>query len=360
MNPFAIPVFGPDFGPSSFNHWSLPCRPAPEMAGLSVSNSSAGEQSGEEKEQEFYHLSVLKEEVVHYLAAQPGRLFIDGTLGGGGHSEALLQLGASVKGIDRDADARAYASQRLARFGDSFECVRGRFSEMADLAAMNHWGLVDGILLDLGVSSWHFDAPERGFSFRHDGPLDMRMGESELTAAELLNTSSEEDLAKMIFHLGEEKSSRKIARWIVSEREKKPFESTMELADGIEQLLGGRRGRTHPATKTFQALRMTVNDELGELETFLASAADLLKPGGRLAIITFHSLEDRMVKRYFKDASQVEIDRPEWPAPRPNPNLRYKLLTKKGVAPSKSEIEQNARSRSSRLRVGERISPELS
>jgi len=183
----------------------------------------------------------------------------------------------------------------------------------------------------------------------------MRMGESEMTAAELINTSSETDLANLIFRLGEEKASRKIARWIVSEREIAPFETTSQLADGIEKLLGGRRGRTHPATKTFQALRMAVNDELGELETFLKTAADLLKPGGRLAIITFHSLEDRMVKRYFRDTSQEEIDRPEWPEPRPNPELRYRLLTRKGVAPGVAEVKENARSRSSRLRVGERL-----
>jgi len=358
LNPFAIPVPGPDFrGPSSFNIWSLPCGPAPEMAGLTsmFSENSAETESDSGKEQSFYHLSVLMEEVLHFLAPQPGKLFIDGTLGGGGHSEALLRAGARVKGIDRDADARQYASERLARFGDSFECVRGRFSQMAELAESNQWGKVDGVLLDLGVSSWHFDAPERGFSLRHEGPLDMRMGESEMTAADIVNTYDETELANVIFRLGEEKASRKIAAWMVKERENAPFETTMQLADGIEKLLGGRRGRIHPATKTFQALRMAVNDELGELERFLESAADLLKPGGRLAIITFHSLEDRMVKRYFRDASLIEIDRPEWPAPRPNPALRYRLLTRKGVAPGGKEIEQNARSRSSRLRAGERI-----
>ncbi len=348
MNPFAIPVPGPFFGSSSFNHWSLPYGPVPEMAGFSVSDS-------QNSEQEFYHLSVLKEEVIHFLASGEGKIFIDGTLGGGGHSQALLKTGATVKGIDRDADARKYASERLASYGDRFECVRGRFSQIAEISAERNWGLVDGILLDIGVSSWHFDAPERGFSLRHDGPLDMRMGESEVTAADLVNESSETDLANLIFRLGEEKASRRIARWIVAEREKAPFKTTLQLADGIEKLLGGRRGRTHPATKTFQALRIAVNDELGELKTFLASAADLLKPGGRLAIITFHSLEDRIVKKYFRETSQVEIDRPEWPAPRPNPALRYKLLTKKGVAPGGSEIEKNARARSSRLRVGERL-----
>ncbi len=357
LNSFAIPAPGPDFyGLSSFNFWSLPCGPVPEVASLKRFNTDISTEGGSEKfDQPFYHLSVLLDEVIESLAPEEGKTFIDGTLGGGGHTEALLETGAQVKGIDRDADARAYASERLARFGDSFELVRGRFSQMAEIAAERQWGQVDGVLLDLGVSSWHFDAPERGFSFRHDGPLDMRMGESDLTAAEILNTWDETNLANVIYRLGEERASRRIAAWIVKEREVTPFETTRQLADGVEALLGGRRGRTHPATQTFQALRMAVNDELGELERFLDGAADLLKPGGRLGIITFHSLEDRIVKNYFRETSQVEIDRPEWPAPRANPALRYRLLSRKGISPSGEEIKKNARARSSRLRVGERI-----
>lgn len=306
-------------------------------------------------DQEFYHESVLMDEVVHFLSPTEGEFFIDGTLGGGGHTEALLRRNSVVKGIDRDPQARAYARERLSRFGDRFEAVAGCYSEMAALALENGWPKADGILLDIGVSSWQIDAAERGFSFRNDGPLDMRMGESEMTAADIVNEWSDEELAKIFRELGEEKSAWRIAQWIVSEREKSPFKTTLQLAGGIEGLLG-RRGRIHPATKIFQALRMTVNDELGELERFLNTSADLLKPGGRLGIITFHSLEDRMVKRHFRDASQVEIDRPEWPASRPNPDYRYKLLTRKGVAPGGAEVEQNARARSSRLRVVERIS----
>ncbi len=304
----------------------------------------------------FYHESILLNEVVQSLLPSEGRTFADGTLGGGGHSEALLSAGGSVKGIDRDFEAREYASKRLSRFGNRFEAVAGCFSEMASLADNGGWGKLDGILLDLGVSSHQLDAGERGFSFRFDGPLDMRMGEEGRTAADLVNTWAESDLRQIFWDLGEEKSARKIAAWIVSEREKAPFNTTLQLADGIEKLIG-RRGRTHPATKIFQALRMEVNDELGELRRFLQSAPSLLKPGGRLAIITFHSLEDRIVKQAFRDQSKPEIDRPEWPAPRPNPELAYRLVTRKGIAPGDSEISRNARSRSSRLRVVERLDP---
>lgn len=308
----------------------------------------------ENPSQEFYHESVLLDEVVHFLSPSDGKFFLDGTLGGGGHTEALLQRNATVKGIDRDPQARAYASERLERYGNRFEAVAGCYSEMATLAHANGWPKVDGILLDIGVSSKQIDDAERGFSFQKEGPLDMRMGTTGETAADLINTRSDEELAKMFRELGEEKSAWRIAQWIVAERETQKFETTLQLADGIEGLIG-RRGKIHPATKVFQALRMEVNDELGELERFLSFAADLLKPNGRLGIITFHSLEDRMVKQQFRHASQSEIDRPEWPAPRPNPDFTYQLLTRKGVAPGGAEVEQNARSRSSRLRVVERI-----
>jgi 16S rRNA (cytosine1402-N4)-methyltransferase len=305
-------------------------------------------------DQPFYHESILLDEVVHFLAPLNGRFFVDGTLGGGGHTEALLRAGATVKGIDRDAEARDYATERLARFGDRFEAVAGCFGEISRLAEVGNWGGLDGILLDLGVSSHQLDVGERGFSFRFDGPLDMRMGDEGPTAADLVNGWGEAELRQIFWDLGEEKSGRKIAAWIVQERAKAPFETTLQLADGIEKLIG-RRGRTHPATKVFQALRIEVNDELGELRRFLEVAPDLLKIGGRLAIITFHSLEDRIVKQTFRDASKAEVDRPEWPSPRPNPNHVYRLLTRKGVAPGEEEISRNARSRSSRLRVVERI-----
>jgi 16S rRNA (cytosine1402-N4)-methyltransferase len=308
----------------------------------------------ESPEQPFYHESILLDEVVQFLKPEAGKLMADGTLGGGGHTEALLKAGATVKGIDRDADARAYANERLARFGDRFEAVDGCFGDIATLAQVRGWEMLDGILLDLGVSSHQLDCGDRGFSFRLDGPLDMRMGGDGPTAAELVNDWGEAELRQIFWDLGEEKFARKIAAWVVSEREKVKFERTSQLANGIEKLLG-RRGRTHPATKVFQALRMEVNDELGELRRFLQVAPDLLKPGGRLAIITFHSLEDRIVKQTFRDASKEEIDRPEWPAPQSNPRYVYRLLTRKGVAPGGQEIARNSRSRSSRLRVVEKI-----
>lgn len=309
---------------------------------------------GDEGSLPFYHQSILLDEVVEALVPGPGKLIADGTLGGGGHTEAFLRAGATVKGIDRDPEARVHASQRLASFGHRFEAVAGCFSEMAQLSREGNWGGLDGILLDLGVSSHQLDEGGRGFSFRQDGPLDMRMGETGVTAADLVNGWDEARLRQLFWDLGEERSARKIAAWIVAARVRQPFETTLQLADGIASLLG-RRGRTHPATKVFQALRMEVNDELGELQRFLDEAPDLLKPGGRLAIITFHSLEDRMVKQAFREASLAQLDRPEWPAPRPNPDWVYRLLTRKGVAPSAEEISRNPRSRSSRLRVVERL-----
>lgn len=341
--------------PRSFNTWSLPKMAAPVVGGI----CHAVTESGDSPDRPFYHESILLDEVVRFLEPGEDRLIVDGTLGGGGHTEALLQQGATVKGIDRDPDARIYAQERLARFGDRFEAIDGCFGDLPDLVEKGGWGGLDGILLDLGVSSHQLDVGERGFSFRFDGPLDMRMANEGRTAADLVNTWSEADLRQLFWDLGEEKSSRKITAWIVAEREKALFETTLQLADGIEKLLG-RRGRTHPATKVFQALRMEVNDELGELRRFLAVAPDLLKPGGRLAIISFHSLEDRLVKTAFRDGSQVEIDRPEWPAARPNPDLCYRLLTRKGIAPGKIEIQKNPRARSSRLRVVEKITPNRS
>ena len=315
---------------------------------------AAAEPVCESPDQPFYHESILLDEVVQSLQPQAGKFMADGTLGGGGHSEALLKAGATVKGIDRDADARTYANERLVRFGDRFEAIEGCFGDIATLAQVGGWEGFDGILLDLGVSSHQLDCGERGFSFRLDGPLNMRMGGEGPTAANLVNNWGEGELRQIFWDLGEEKFARKIAAWIVREREKIKFETTGQLANGIEKLLG-RRGRIHPATKVFQALRMEVNDELGELRRFLKVVPDLLKPGGRLAIITFHSLEDRIVKQTFRDASKEEIDRPEWPAPRPNPCYVYRLLTRKGIAPGGREIARNSRSRSSRLRIVERI-----
>lgn len=299
------------------------------------------------------HVPVLRDEVVALLAPAPGRVYLDGTLGGGGHSEALLAAGARVVGLDRDAEALARAAERLAGFGGRFEAVHGNFAAAGDLPAVRRAAPFDGAVLDLGVSSPQLDTAARGFSFRHDGPLDMRMDSScGGTAAELVNTAEEAELARLFREFGEEPQARRVARAIVAERERVAFTRTAQLAALIEKLLG-RRGRAHPATRVFQALRMAVNDEMGALRRALATIPSLLRGGARLAVITFHSLEDRMVKTFFREGSREMLDRPEWPAPRPNPELRFRDLTRKPIEPGAAEVAANPRARSARLRAVE-------
>ncbi len=342
----------PDFRwPSSFN-WPLPCAEPGRAGMLAFFSESTSRSAGAERP--FYHLPVLYREVLELMAPAEGKLLIDGTLGGGGHTESFLEAGARVRGIDRDAEARAHAGERLARFGEKVEIVAGRFGEVAEIATDHSWPAADALLLDIGVSSRQLDAAERGFSFQKDGPLDMRMGGDGETAADLVNTWSEEDLRRIFWDLGEEKSGRKVAAWIVARREEKEFLRTLDLAEGLLGLLG-RRGRTHPATKVFQALRMAVNEELGELEAALESATAVLKPGGRFGVISFHSLEDRMVKRFFRKVTNEAIDRPEWPEARANPDLGYRLLTRKAVTATSEEIKNNPRARSAKLRVVEKL-----
>lgn len=353
MTSFSIPVPQPCFRSCSFKQWSLPWAAAPAMESFFA--FAANLPGGAADTQPFYHRPVLFQETLKALVPEAGKVFIDGTLGGGGHSEAMLKAGARVIGLDRDPEARAFASERLDGRGFDFETAAGCFGDLADLAGKNGWPLVDGILLDIGVSSRQLDKAERGFSFQQDGPLDMRMGVAGPTAADLINVLPEEELREIFWKLGEEKSGRKIAAWIVDRREREAFSRTLDLAQGIENLIG-RRGRIHPATKVFQALRMRVNDELGELERVLASAKDLLKPGGRLAVITFHSLEDRIVKNFFREVTRETVDRPEWPAPRPNPGLAYRLLTRKAVQATAAESRENPRARSAKLRVVEKLS----
>jgi 16S rRNA (cytosine1402-N4)-methyltransferase len=214
---------------------------------------------------------------------------------------------------------------------------------------------VDGILVDLGVSSWQFDEAERGFSFSKDGPLDMRMGDEGATAADIVNTWDEAELRRIFWEYGEEKSGRKIARNICEHRVATPFLSTTQLAQSIEKWCPRMGKKIHPATKVFQALRIEVNDELGSLRGLLDTSAKLLNPGGRLCVISFHSLEDRMVKRFLKATTAKEIHKKEWPAPRPNPEYFYKLVSRKPVIASGDEVSRNARSRSAIMRVAERI-----
>jgi 16S rRNA (cytosine1402-N4)-methyltransferase len=300
-----------------------------------------------------YHLPVFPVEVCEWMAAGPGQFVIDGTLGGGGHSEVLLKAGARVLGVDRDPEALAYARARLANHGDRFSTWEGNFSCLPEIPEIQQGDRADGLLMDLGVSSRQLDSAERGFSFMREGPLDMRMGPSSpCTASQVVNQWPEANLVKILFEYGEESSARRIAGAIVRQRAIKPFVTTLELAGFIEKTVG-RHGRTHPATKTFQAIRMAVNEELESLATALSNASKVLKPGGRLLIITFHSLEDRMVKRFLKHRSTAFLDDPGWPEPRPNPDYQYRLLSRKALIPTAEEISLNPRARSAKLRVAQ-------
>jgi len=300
-----------------------------------------------------YHLPVFPDEVAEWMAVKDGSLIIDGTLGGGGHSEILLRAGARVLGVDRDPEALAHARKRLAFYAERFVTWEGNFSKLRDIPGIQGGERADGLLLDLGVSSRQIDSAERGFSFQKEGPLDMRMGPScPRTAAEVVNTWPEADLVKIFFEFGEEPKARRIAAAIIKRRAVRPFSSTLDLADHIEKTVG-RHGRTHPATRAFQAIRMAVNEELESLAAALAAVPEVLKPGGRLLIITFHSLEDRMVKRFLKHRSTPELDDPAWPEPRPNPDYQFRLLARKAIAPTSGEISRNPRARSAKLRVAQ-------
>lgn len=304
----------------------------------------------------FYHHPVLLHEIMDYLQPAPGRRFLDCTLGGGGHSEALLERGAHVVALDQDPVAIAHATSRLRGFAQQFCALRGNFRDFPEMLGEIGLGKFDGILADLGISSRQLDDPGKGFSFQHDGPLDLRMNPDALvSAADLVNDMPVEELQRILIEYGEEPNARRIARAIVQRRAGKAITTTLQLAEIIASVCP-RKGHKHPATLTFQALRIAVNDELGALVDFLEAAPQWLKPGGKLAIMSFHSLEDRLVKRAFQRYSAPEIDRPEWPAPKPNPDFCLKVLTRKPVEPSEAEIKHNPRSRSARLRVAERLS----
>jgi 16S rRNA (cytosine1402-N4)-methyltransferase len=298
---------------------------------------------------------VLLAESVGYLAPERGGLFVDATLGLGGHSEALLEAAAPVRvlGIDRDPEALQFAHGRLAGFGERFRAVRANFKEIAGVLRDAGEREVSGVLADLGVSS--LDAAERGFSFRHHAPLDMRMdaqGDEE-TAAELLARLPEEEIARIIFEYGEERKSRKIARWIVERREAgRAIQTTSELADLVARAVGYKRtDRIHPATRTFQALRIAVNQELEGLEAFLEASVDLLQPSGRLVVISFHSLEDRIVKRALRRlAGQCECDR-RLPVCTCGARRAVEILTRRPVTPTEAELNENPRARSAKLRA---------
>ena len=305
------------------------------------------------------HRSVLYQAVLESLSIRPGGLYVDATVGAGGHAAGILEAAAPdgrLLGLDRDAEAISFAMQRLAPFGNRVTLIQAPFDQLSALAPAAGFQAVDGILFDLGFSSRQLDDPQRGFSFMHDGPLDMRLDLSQSeTAADLVNYLDETELANLIYRYGEEPASRRIARAIVASR---PLQSTGQLAQVIRQAVGrrARRETIHPATRTFQALRIATNHELEQLEESLPHAVQLLRPGGRLAVIAFHSLEDRIVKQYFKQETQDCLCPPSLPVCACNHRASLKNITRKPIRPSAEEIAINSRSHSARLRVAERLS----
>ena len=302
-----------------------------------------------------YHTSVLVAETLDRLAPAQGKIFVDGTLGGAGHAAAFLAAGARVVGLDQDGEALDFAVRRLREFGDRFQPVRSNFAEVGEV--LDGLGIlkIDGALLDLGVSSRQLDSAARGFSFMCDGALDMRMDDRALlTAADLVNTLDAAQLETIFRNYGEEPAARRVAAAILRERATRTIATTLDLTGVIESVLP-RRGRTHPATRVFQALRIAVNRELEMLELGLAEISARLAPGGRFAVITFHSLEDRIAKDFFKLRSAPFLDRPEWPAARPNPDCIFRRITGKPVVAGPAEQRANPRSRSAKLRIVEKV-----
>jgi len=304
----------------------------------------------------FYHLPVLLEEVLAGLDIKPAGVYIDGTCGGAGHSREIAKKlsGGTLLGIDRDPDAVRAASERLAPYG--FRAARGNYSDIRDIARENGIEAADGILLDLGVSSHQLDTEERGFSYHGNAPLDMRMSREGQTAADLVNTLAESELARILFQYGEEKFSRRIAGEIVRRRTEKLIETTGELADIIGDSVPAKFKRDkNPCRKTFQALRIAVNCEFEHLDRGLDEAFELLKPGGRLCVITFHSVEDRMVKQRFASFCKGCVCPPDFPQCVCGKTPRGKLVNRKPAEASPEELEKNPRSRSAKLRVIEKI-----
>lgn len=314
-----------------------------------------------ERSEEGVHVSVLLEETVELVTAEGGELFVDATLGLGGHAESILSRLPQAKliGIDQDTEAIELARQRLSNFGSRVTIVHANFAEIGQIVKREAPEGVDGVVADLGVSSLQFDTGSRGFSFREDAPLDMRMdsGSDLPTAAELLETLSETEIADLIYKFGEERFSRRIARRIVERREAgTPVRTTGELASLVERSVRrSPKDKIHPATRTFQALRIAVNRELEVLQRFTTAAVEVLKPGGRLAIISFHSLEDRVVKQAFQKLSGKCTCPPRIPQCICGAEKRVEVLTKKPIVPGEHELERNLRSRSAKLRAVKKL-----
>ena len=308
---------------------------------------------------EFHHISVLLEETIAALAIRPDGIYVDGTAGGGGHSSRIAQQLTTGRliALDKDPDAVAAATARLAPYGERAMVLQRDFADMAQVLGELGIPAVDGILLDLGVSSHQLDTPERGFSYQHDAPLDMRMSQKGLSAYDLVNTMEEKGLAEIIRRYGEEKFSARIAARIVEARRQGPVETTGQLAQIVKEAIpaAARREGGHPAKRTFQALRIAVNDELDNLSRCLDTAFDCLAPGGRFAVITFHSLEDRITKQAFAGYCRGCTCPPDFPVCVCGKKPRARLVTRKPVEASAQELEENNRSRSARLRVIERL-----
>ncbi|MCJ7716395.1 MAG: 16S rRNA (cytosine(1402)-N(4))-methyltransferase RsmH [Anaerolineales bacterium] len=302
------------------------------------------------------HKPVLFQEVLDTLNPIPGGVYVDGTVGAGGHARGILETispEGKLLGLDRDPAALKIAKSNLAEFGNQVFLIHGSYTRIKSHLNNLSWNTVDGILLDLGLSSMQLDNPDRGFSFRNAGPLDMRFDPAyPISAADLVNQSSRDDLADLIFNYGEERYSRKIADAIIANR---PLEGTQELADIVKSAIGNFPSRIHPATKTFQALRIAVNQELEALEAFLPTALEALNPGGRLAIIAFHSLEDRIVKQFFRLEGRDCICPPEIPQCVCEHKKRLVEINRRPIRPEDKEIIENPRSRSAKLRVAEKI-----
>jgi 16S rRNA (cytosine1402-N4)-methyltransferase len=300
------------------------------------------------------HIPVLGLQAIEMLRPRDGGLYVDATFGAGGYSRAILEAAATrVIGIDRDRSAISGGFDLVDRSGGRLTLVEGRFSSLVEICAAQGVHMVDGVVMDVGVSSMQLDAADRGFSFRLDGPLDMRMGHDGPTAADVIARASEADLASIIYIFGEERHSRSVARAVVAARKQAPVATTRALADIVSRVVRGKPGEIHPATRTFQALRIFVNQELDELHLALSAAERLLKPGGRLVVVSFHSLEDRIVKNFLVERAKAgggSRHLPELAQAAPS----FAILTKRPVTPDDGEIAANPRARSAKLRAAER------
>ena len=301
------------------------------------------------------HIPVLLNEVVESIAPKDGGVYVDGTFGAGGYTRAVLDAAdCTVYAIDRDPDAIREGQKLVDAYKGRLHLLHGTFGEMAELVRGEGVNFVDGVMLDIGVSSMQIDRAERGFSFQKDGALDMRMSQNGLSAADVLNTFGEREIADIIYKYGEERFSRRIAAAVVEQRKTAPFKTTLEFADLIRRTVPHKREDIDPATRSFQALRIYVNDELGQLESGLSAAHNLLKAGGRMAVVSFHSLEDRIVKTFMQEKSGKTANPSRYMPVVEKQAATLKTITKKPILPTESETKFNPRARSARLRVAEK------